>query len=215
MKRIEGDENLFEELYITPTALARLFGRAESTIREWAMKCEARRITVDGRVKYFLPDLLTFYLAHIYKPPLSDDMEKLKIENEKIKAELGRLRLEKEKGQLVERDLVETEWSQRVAEFRQGLIALEFKLAKELSGRKLTLAQVRSLVRDKVLEILRAYSRDGIYTPKPDSWPPEDFEVLYYKFLRELEKKGCRNLKKVKVRIECNDKVNGKRKKSS
>ncbi|OAQ20339.1 hypothetical protein [Thermosulfurimonas dismutans] len=190
------------ELYLSIQALQDLFGRSERTLRRWASACEARKQDKNGRVFYYLPDLLRYYLEDIHQP-VPEELEKIRTEREKVKLEKERLELETTKGNLIERDRVEVEWAQRAAEFRQGLIALEFKLAKQLAGRKLTLPQVREILRKEIFEILRSYAREGAYTPKMDErWSLEEFEAAYFKFLQALEKTNC-PLSKIKVKLEC------------
>ncbi len=190
------------ELFLSLDALEELFGRSRRTIQRWASACEVRRREENGRVRYFLPDLLRYYLEEIHQP-MPEELEKIRTERERIKLEKERLELEAAKGKLADRDQMEIEWAQRAAEFRQGLISLEFKLARQLAGRKLTLPQVREILRREVFEILRSYVREGAYTPRIDErWTLEEFEVAYFKFLEALSKTDC-PLSKVRVKLEC------------
>lgn len=208
-KKNRRDHN--EELFLSCKAIADLFNRSDKTIREWITACNPPRIGPQTKPRYYLPDILKYFLEHIYQP-IPKEYEKVKLEREKVKLEKERLDLEVAKGRLVERDAVEIEWAQRVVEFRQGLIALEFKLAKKLAGRKLTLSQVRKTLREEIFEILRAYAREGEYTPQALGIPTEKFEQAYFQFLDQLKKADCT---KPKVAVKCNGKANRKRKKSA
>ena len=85
------------ELYLSIQALQDLFGRSERTLRRWASAYEARKQERKGRVFYYLPDLLRYYLEEIHQP-IPEELEKIRTEREKVKLEKERLDLEATKG---------------------------------------------------------------------------------------------------------------------
>ena len=194
-------------MYFTPKELAVLFNRAERTIRDWIQKAKPKK---QGKNKYYAPDLFKWYEETFTK--VAQDEKALSRALKAVELEKKQIELEVLKGKLIEREKVEIEWAQRTAEFRQGLIALEFKLAKKLAGRKLTLPQARKVLREEIFGILRAYAREGEYTPQALDIPLEKFEQAYVQFLDQLKKTDCA---KPKVTVECNGKSNRKRKKSA
>lgn len=205
----ETAEELFENFFFYPSELALLFGKAESTIRDWAVRSKARKVRDGNRVKYYLPDIFNFYEKEI-APRLREQGEspsKIKAELEKVKLEKEKLNLAILKGEYVKREQVEIEWAQRASELRQGLIALEYRLASQLANRKLSLSKVREAIRKEVFALLQAYTAEGEYTPPLKNISHEEFEKHYFEFLRKLENGELSNGKKAKT--------NRKRKKSS
>ena len=195
-----------ETLFLSPADIAHLFKRAESTIRDWAVRAEARRIKEGNRVKYYLPDIFEYYENEI-APSLrgqDEDLAKVKAQLEKVKLEKEKISLAVLKGEYVKKEQVEIEWAQRASELRQGLIALEYRLASRLANRKLSVSKVRELIRSEVLSLLEAYSKEGKYTPDVGCISPEEFEKHYFEFLRRLEKGELKNGKKTKTKRKRN-----------
>ncbi len=193
-------EKLVDELFLSLRALALLFGRAERTIQNWIAASEARRQGSNGSMRYYLPDILNYYLARIYEPPVSENLEKVKLEQEKLKVEKMRLELEEKKGRLIDRDEVVLEWSQRVSALRSGLVGLEFKLASKLAGKSWSRAELRKILREEIHDLLKLYAQEGKFTPNVFDMPFEKFEHAYWQLLDRLPKADC---DKPKVKVEC------------
>lgn len=201
-KSSKEEQKLLGTLFLSPADIAHLFKRAESTIRDWAVRAEARRIKEGNRVKYYLPDIFEYYENEI-APSLrgqDEDLAKVKAQLEKVKLEKEKINLAVLKGEYVKKEQVEIEWAQRASELRQGLIALEYRLASRLANRKLSISKVRELIRSEVLSLLEAYSKEGQYTPDIGGISPEEFEKHYFEFLRRLEKGELKNGKKTKTK---------------
>lgn len=195
-ENVQNTADVVENLFLHPSDIALLFRRAEPTIREWASKSKARKIKEGNRVRYYLPDIFEYYENEIVSYG-SEDLDKVRAELEKVKLEKEKINLAILKEEYVKREQVEIEWAQRASELRQGLIALEYRLASQLANRRLSISKVREIVRKEVLALLRAYTTEGKYTPPLEGVSNEEFEKHYFEFLRKLESK-----------------TNGKRKKS-
>jgi len=200
---------LVDNLFLYASDIALLFKRAEATIRDWAARCKARRKKDGSKVRYYLPDIFEYYETEI-APSLkgqTEDLEKVKAELEKVKLEKEKLNLAVLKGEYVRKEQVEIEWAQRASELRQGLIALEYRLASRLANKRMSISKVREIIKKEVLALLEAYTEEGEYTPPLKGISHEEFEKHYFEFLRKLERGELRNGKKAKL--------NRKRKKST
>ena len=199
-KTEERNQEILETLYLYPSEIALLFKRAESTIRDWAVRSKARKIKDGNRVKYYLPDIFEYYETEIapHFRESGEDLEKVRAELEKVKLEKEKLNLAILKGEYVKKEQVEIEWAQRASELRQGLIALEYRLASRLANRKLSISRVREVIRSEVLALLEAYTKEGEYTPKVGNISHEEFEKYYFEFLKKLDKGELSNGKKAK-----------------
>ncbi len=189
-----------EALFLFSSDIAVLFKRPESTIRRWASACNARKKKAGSRVKYYLPDIFEYYETEIapHFKESGEDLERVRAELEKVKLEKEKLNLAILKGEYVKKEQVEIEWAQRASELRQGLIALEYRLASRLANRKLSISRVRELIRSEVLALLEAYTKEGEYTPKVGNISHEEFEKYYFEFLKRLEKGELKDGKKAK-----------------
>ncbi len=205
---VQNTTDVTESLFLYPSDIALLFRRAESTIRDWAVRSKARKIKDGNRVKYYLPDIFEYYENEIapYIRSQTEDLDKVKAELEKVKLEKEKINLAVLKGEYVKREQVEIEWAQRASELRQGLIALEYRLSSQLANRRLSISKVREIIRKEVLALLEAYTTEGEYTPPLKGISNEEFEKHYFEFLKKLER-GELNGKKAKS--------NRKRKKST
>lgn len=200
-RRSKEDQSTIKTLFLSPADIAHLFKRAESTIRDWAVRAEARRIKEGNRVKYYLPDIFEYYENEI-APSLrgqDEDLAKVKAQLERVKLEKEKISLAVLKGEYVKKEQVEIEWAQRASELRQGLIALEYRLASRLANRRLSVSKVRELMRSEILALLYAYTKEGVYTPKIGDVSLEEFEKYYFEFLRRLEKGELKDGKKTKA----------------
>ncbi|MCX8021237.1 MAG: hypothetical protein N2745_00495 [Syntrophorhabdaceae bacterium] len=162
-------DKVIDELFLTSQALGELFDRRPDVIRRWAYECNARRLGKEvkkedsPKVKYYLPDLLKHYLATYYKPPVEDEKQ-IKIQIETVKLEKEKFLLRKLKEEVYEKEEVELEWAQRLSEVKQALIALQFYLPQDLSGKELSTAEVKEIVKKYTNEIMERFSREGKYT---------------------------------------------------
>ena len=192
-------------MYFSVKELSQIFNRAERTIRDWISQANPEKKETERGILYKASDIFAWFEKNFVKR-ISKDEKKLKAALQAVKLEKEQIELEMLKGNLIEKDKVEIEWAQRASELRQGLITLEFKLAKKIAGKKFSLAQARKLVKEEILQILKTYIREGEYTPYTLDIPPEVFEKEYFKFLEELIKKVNKNVK---------NKLDRKRKKKS
>jgi len=192
-------------MYLSIKELSQIFNRAERTIRDWISQANPEKKETERGILYKASDIFAWFEKNFVKR-ISKDEKKLKAALQAVKLEKEQIELEILKGNLIEKDKVEIEWAQRASELRQGLITLEFKLAKKIAGKKFSLAQARKLVKEEILQILKTYIREGEYTPYALDISPEIFEKEYFKFLEELSKKAEKNAK---------NKVDRQRKKKS
>ena len=192
-------------MYFTVKELSQIFNRAERTIRDWISQANPEKKETERGILYKASDIFAWFEKNFVQR-ISKNEKKLKTALQAVKLEKEQIELEILKGNLIEKDKVEIEWAQRASELRQGLITLEFKLAKKIAGKKFSLAQARKLVKEEILQILKTYIREGEYTPYALDISPEIFEKEYFKFLEELSKKAKKNAK---------NKVDRKRKKKS
>ena len=192
-------------MYLSIKELSQIFNRAERTIRDWISQANPEKKETERGILYKASDIFAWFEKNFVKR-ISKNEKKLKTALQAVKLEKEQIELEILKGNLIEKDKVEIEWAQRASELRQGLITLEFKLAKKIAGKKFSLAQARKLVKEEILQILKTYIREGEYTPYALDISPEIFEKEYFKFLEELSKKAKKNAK---------NKVDRKRKKKS
>ena len=192
-------ESTLETLFLYSYEIATLFKRAESTIRDWAVRSKARKVKDGNRAKYYLPDIFEFYEAEIASALRGhdDNLDKVRAELERVKLEKEKINLAVLKGEYVKKEQVEIEWAQRASELRQGLIALEYRLASQLANKRLSVSRVRELIRSEILSLLEAYTKEGEYTPQVGDITHEEFEERYFEFLRGLQK-GKSNEKKTK-----------------
>jgi len=97
----------------------------------------------------------------IHQKEIDKDLETLKKEQLRVKIEKEEFELQVKKGRYIEREKMELEWSRRAAEYKQSLIALEFRLSGLLANKRLSLAKVREIIKKEVLQILNSLIRVG------------------------------------------------------
>jgi len=195
-------QNQNEKLYYTVKDLSLIFGKAERTIHQWIKDKNAQKIKKGRATLYYLPDLIDYYAEKIHQKEIDKDLETLKKEQLRVKIEKEEFELQVKKGRYIEREKMELEWSRRAAEYKQSLIALEFRLSGLLANKRLSLAKVREIIKKEVLQILNSLIRDGEYTPViNENLPMETQEEAYKKFWEKL-KKIKKKVKKIDVEIK-------------
>ncbi len=196
------NKEVAEEIYFSIKQLCQIFGRAERTIRQWIKAGEVSKIKKDGQVLYNIKELINYYAENIHEKKIDEDLEVLKKKQLKVKIEKEKFELELKKQMYVEKEKMELEWSRRAAEYKQSLIALEFRLSSLLANKKQSLAKVREIIKKEVLQVLNSLIRDGEYTPViNENLPIEIQEEAYKKFWEKL-KKIKKKPKKIDVEIK-------------
>jgi hypothetical protein len=190
-----------DKIYYTVKDLCVIFNRADRTIRQWIKDGQISKVKKGNTVLYNLPELIKYYAENIYQKEIDKDLETLKKEQLRVKIEKEEFELQVKKGKYIEKEKMELEWSRRAAEYKQSLIALEFRLSGLLANKKLSLAKVREIIKKEVLQILNSLIRDGEYTPViNENLPIETQEEAYRKFWEKL-KKIKKKVKKIDVEI--------------
>ena len=191
-----------ENFYYTVKELAEIFNRAERTIRQWIQDGNVSKIKKKNTNLYSLPDLIKYYAENIHEKQLDQDLEELKKKQLQVKIEKEKFELQVKQGKYIEREKMELEWSRRAAEYKQSLIALEFRLSSLLANKRLSLAKVREIIKKEVFQVLNSLIRDGEYTPViNENLPIEQQEEAYKRFWEKL-KKIKKKVKKIDVEIK-------------
>jgi len=81
------------------------------------------------------------------------------------KLALMKLQYETETEKYIEKAKVYEEWAKRLAVLRQSLLALVYKVSKPLSGKPLTMVEVKKILMKYISEMITDYSKNGKYTP--------------------------------------------------
>jgi len=189
-------------LFLSVADLASVFNRSERTIRNWLGHWRQKGIRQDGD-KYYLPDIVRCFEEE-FAGKSSPDRQKIDNALKVQKLQLMKLRYEVELGKFLPKDEVEAAWATRVSEFKQGLLALEFRIAGQLAEKsKRRLGEVRKILRQEILSLLSAYCRDGIYTPQiRDDLPFDLCEQAYGQFWEKLRTLPPKQYKRIVVDVK-------------
>ncbi len=197
-----GSKTKTETLFYTTKDLSLIFSKNERTIQRWINDGNIPSIKKKNTNLYSLPDLIKYYAENIHEKQLDQDLEELKKKQLQVKIEKERFELQVKQGKYIEREKMELEWSRRAAEYKQSLIALEFRLSSLLANKRLSLAKVREIIKKEILQILNSLIRDGEYTPViNENLPIETQEEAYKRFWEKL-KKIKKKVKKIDVEIK-------------
>ena len=169
-----------DKFLVSTEELAKIVHKQRRTVQRW--RARGLPVRPDGLI-----DLREFFLWYqetfckLPKSSLDKEIKKVKLEREKLALSL-------ELGESLPRSQVEEEWAKRILEFKQGLIALEFRISGLLSDKTgKPRAVVQKILREEVRDLLNRYARDGEYTPSPTRDLPFDFcEEAYRQFWEKL-----------------------------
>lgn len=192
---------LFKSLFLTVPQLALAFNRSDRTIRDWLGKWR-QKIRQDGS-KYYLPDIIRCFEENFGIKKRADS-SKIKDALNLIKLEKEKLELEALRRKYVEREKIEMEWATRASEFKQSLLALEFRLATILADKSgKTIPIVRQILKKEVLELLQSYCREGKYIPViTDNLPIHLQEEALSQFWQKIQALPTKKYKKIVVEVK-------------
>ena len=151
------------KILVSRAQLAAFFGVAPNTISKW--KKEGMDAEV-SRGRYDLKQAFDWWMTNRVAPDEDAKAKKDRWEAElkEAKAQLERLKLEREKGELLPRADIAQLWAARVHEVKTGLLSLMRKLPPRLEG--LSKREMAAVIEDEIYALLERYARQGPYTPK-------------------------------------------------
>jgi hypothetical protein len=162
-----------ERWFISTGDMATLFGVTRKTISLW----ESNGCPKRGRGKWFLPDVLKWFLASRDNSQ-NDTPDEASMKTRKLKADTlyreERARRERILREALEelyflRTDVEKAWSNRALEAKSAFLLLEKTLPMELAGKDEN--EMESIIASRVREVLADHARGGKYTPNPVEVP--------------------------------------------
>ena len=145
---------------ITRAQLAQLLRVDVSTINQWA-KIGMPKAAYG---KYNVFDTVGWWLDNINRDPTDEKTADARERYWNAKADQAEMQVEKERGSVISRDDVETDWAGRAMEIRAGLLSFASRLPQRLDGKDIH--SMREILKEEACELLGSYSRDGKNTPK-------------------------------------------------
>lgn len=151
------------QILVSRKQVADFFEVAPNTISHW------KRQGLDAEVKrgvYDLKKVFDWWLEHrvVQDKDAKAKKDKWEAELKEAKAQLEKLKLERERGELIPRVEIAKLWAARVHEVKTGLLSLVRKLPPRLEG--LTKREMAAVIEDEIYALLELYARQGPYTPK-------------------------------------------------
>ena len=113
-----------------------------------------------------LKALFLWWLDNVYEQTVVRDDEtvrKYAREGAKWKAELARIKVQKEKGELFPRSEIAEQWALRVAEIRTGLLAYKMRLSALLEMKPKQ--EIEEIIDDENWHLFDNFTREGRFTP--------------------------------------------------
>jgi len=165
-----------ERWFVSTGDMAALFSVTRKTISLW----ESNGCPKRGRGKWYLPEVLTWFLASRNKSH-NDTPDETDMKSRKLKADTEyreeRARRERILREALEelyflRSDVEKAWADRVLETKSAFLLLEKTLPIELSGKDEN--EMESIIASRVREVLADHARGGKYTPDTPTAPAGD-----------------------------------------
>lgn len=152
------------QILVSRKQVAEFFGVAPNTISHW------KRQGLDAEVKrgvYDLKKVFDWWLGHrvVQDEDAKAKKDKWEAELKEARAQLEKLKLERERGELIPRAEIAKLWAARVHEVKTGLLSLVRKLPPRLEG--LTKQEMAAVIEDEIYTLLERYARQGPYTPTP------------------------------------------------
>lgn len=116
-----------------------------------------------------LREMIAWFTAKVDKrESRGKEIKEIEREHAEIKRDRDQLKLEKERGELVERAVVETEFTRRALELRQNLLGLAVAIAPVVAP-EMDQREAEAQITDAVMAFLEQYSQ-----PLPDELVSED-----------------------------------------
>ena len=162
-----------ERWFISTGDMATLFSVTRKTISLW----ESNGCPKRGRGKWFLPDVLKWFLASRDNSQ-NDTPDEASMKTRKLKADTlyreERARRERILREALEelyflRSDVEKAWADRVLETKSAFLLLEKTLPMELAGKDEN--EMESIIASRVREVLADHARGGKYTANTQTAP--------------------------------------------
>ena len=162
-----------ERWFISTGDMATLFSVTRKTISLW----ESNGCPKRGRGKWFLPDVLKWFLASRDNSQ-NDTPDEASMKSRKLRADTEyreeRARRERILREALEelyflRSDVEKAWADRVLETKSAFLLLEKTLPMELAGKDEN--EMESIIASRVREVLADHARGGKYTSDTQTAP--------------------------------------------
>lgn len=158
IEEFEAEQNRKETTFdISTTEAAAFFGVTMKTIAAWT-KAGMPKVSY---ATYNLKACFDWWQKEINtgNEEYDETLTKARRDYWKAKAEREQMACEKEKGNLIDRDEIITEWCKRVGEVKTGMLSLD-KALPVLCEMK-PAEEIRKIIKDYTIQLLQAYSRSG------------------------------------------------------